>query len=438
MTDQVIAGLIAAAKARDAGAVGAAVDVLDPARHDDFSLLVAGIETKENGFGELSERILRGLTRKSPDYALGWYELGVLYRWSGRLAEALHPLSEARRCAPDDYRVNAMLAHLLYAEGRYAEADAILATVKPISDEEAAYVEPLREFGRYLQDFPLSRARELLGSVERQYDWVTTDRVAQEIGRAIDERRGFSLVRLGDGEGAHARIDAIDEARFAHLYRHIRADWAAALFGGNFDPVKTGYSSVVSTLMDVSMEADVVGVPYMSWVEHEYNISSLRGVPCLLNAHRYLLANPPAKKPLICNQIIHIDLFSRGFIEPIMRKAKSLSLISCLSGLPEVVKSNFGLDEVDLYKIPGEKYSEHLRSAESMEGVHFPYVYWDITRRLSKPLHGRVFLIAAGTLAKFYAATIKRNGGIALDLGSLVDGWMKIASRPGYDATMAL
>ena len=47
-------------------------------------------------------------------------------------------------------------------------------------------------------------------------------------------------------------------------------------------------------------------------------------------------------------------------------------------------------------------------------------------------------LIAAGTLAKFYAATVKAHGGIALDVGSLVDGWMKIASRPGYEGGIAM
>jgi hypothetical protein len=102
------------------------------------------------------------------------------------------------------------------------------------------------------------------------------------------------------------------------------------------------------------------------------------------------------------------------------------------------MKAAFGLDEVELFKIPGEKYTENLRSADQMSGEHFPYVYWDIVRRLSVPHNGRVFMIAAGTLAKFYADTIKRHGGIALDLGSLVDGWLNISSRPGYGAELAL
>jgi hypothetical protein len=98
------------------------------------------------------------------------------------------------------------------------------------------------------------------------------------------------------------------------------------------------------------------------------------------------------------------------------------------------MKARFGLDEVELFKIPGEKYTETIRDRDQMAGEHFPHVYWDIVRRLSRPHHGRLFVIAAGTLAKFYAAIIRKHGGIALDLGSLVDGWLSIPSRPGYDS----
>jgi hypothetical protein len=245
---------------------------------------------------------------------------------------------------------------------------------------------------------------------------------------------------MGDGEGAFTKVDAADEARYARLYAWMRRDWEKALFGQTFDARGTGYASLVDTLLDVSLEQDIVGVPYASWVDHEYASSSLRGVPCVLNVHRAYLAAAERgqRRPAVCDQRIHIELHNKGFVEPILRRAGTVGVISCHSQLPARMKQAFGLDEVELFKIPGEKYTEGLRDQEQMSGEHFPFVFWDIVRRLSVPHNGRVFMIAAGTLAKFYADVIRKNGGIALDLGSLVDGWLNISSRPGYDSSMKL
>jgi hypothetical protein len=269
---------------------------------------------------------------------------------------------------------------------------------------------------------------------------MSTEEVAAQINAAMDEKRGFSLIRMGDGEGAFTKVDAEDEARYANLYRWMRRDWEKALFGDSFDARGTGYASVVDTLLDVSLQQDIVGVPYANWVDHEYAISSARGIPCVLNVHRAYLAAAARgqRRPFVCDQRIHIELHNRGFVEPILRRAGSVGVISCHSALPDKMKAAFGLHDVELFKIPGEKYTSGMRDQDQMSGEHFPFVFWDIVRRLSVPHDGRVFMIAAGTLAKFYADVIKRHGGIALDLGSLVDGWLNISSRPGYDASLAL
>jgi hypothetical protein len=49
-----------------------------------------------------------------------------------------------------------------------------------------------------------------------------------------------------------------------------------------------------------------------------------------------------------------------------------------------------------------------------------------------------LFLVAGGLLGKFYTATIRRHGGIALDVGSLVDAWTGRHTRPGYDDKLKL
>ncbi len=441
MPNAVLQEMQDAARRKDRDAVEAALVRL-PAEGelDSFEQLVAAIEVKEAGFRGKAIRAFHELLRRDPTYAVGHYELGVAHRWNGQRQEAIHAVKHAVRFAPDDFRYRALFAHLLYAEGAYPEAEAQAALLTPGNPEELEHVQVLREFGLYLREQPHGRALQHVQQVRDTYYWMSTEEVAAAINKAMDERRGFSLIRMGDGEGAFTKVDPADEARYAALYAWMRRDWEKALFGQNFNGRGTGYASLVDTLLDVSLEQDIVGVPYASWVDHEYAISSLRGVPCLLNVHRAYLAAAERgqRRPAVCDQRIHVELHHRGFVEPILRRAGSVGVISCHSQLPAKMKEAFGLAEVELFKIPGEKYTEGMRDQEQMSGEHFPFVFWDIVRRLSVPHNGRVFMIAAGTLAKFYADVIRRHGGIALDLGSLVDGWLNISSRPGYDASMKL
>jgi hypothetical protein len=189
--------------------------------------------------------------------------------------------------------------------------------------------------------------------------------------------------------------------------------------------------------MQVSAQADVLGVPYPNWVHHEYNIASVRGVPCVLNIHRNLLAQPPVVRPAVCDQVMHLQLHNAGLIEPILRRAGRLTVISCLDGLSDLVRRRFELEEVETIAVPREFTAPHLQGGAHV-GEAFPGGFERMMRRLEGPHDGRVFIVAAGTLGKFYAAQIKRHGGIALDLGSLVDGWMRLPSRAGYDDSLAL
>lgn len=75
---------------------------------------------------------------------------------------------------------------------------------------------------------------------------------------------------------------------------------------------------------------------------------------------------------------------------------------------------------------------------EATAGRHFPDVYEGVIARLSRPHAGRVFLVAGGILGKFYAHVIRRHGGIAVDVGSVADAWVRKPTRPGYDTLEAL
>jgi len=45
------------------------------------------------------------------------------------------------------------------------------------------------------------------------------------------------------------------------------------------------------------------------------------------------------------------------------------------------------------------------------------------------PTRGAVFIVGAGILGKIYAHLIHQRGGIAIDVGSVLDGWAHVSSR---------
>jgi hypothetical protein len=404
----------------------------------DYELLSAGVVLKESGFAPQGERLLLHLLERRPDYRYGHYELGAARRWMGRTQEAETAFRRAVELDPENFDFRFALAEMLHGLGRHDAAQAEIGRLAPETPQQRERLEVLAAFAPYVRDFPKSEAVAILAEIRSQYGWIGHRDVAARMEAAVRERRPFALIRLGDGEGAFARISEADEARFARLYDWMRADWVTFLFGPDFDPGASGYTALTTRLMEAATEADVLGVPYQSWVEHEYNHVSARGVPCVLNIHRNLLAHPPPVRPALCDQLVHVQLHNDGLIAPVLRAAGRITIISCLSGLAELVAERLGLEEVEFLPVPREFTAPHLREADHTEGEAFPGAYEAMIRRLSQPHGGRVFIVAAGTLGKFYAAAIKRHGGIALDLGSLVDGWMRLSSRADYKDNLAL
>jgi len=90
------------------------------------------------------------------------------------------------------------------------------------------------------------------------------------------------------------------------------------------------------------------------------------------------------------------------------------------------VSATFHIAEVDVFPIPAAPAApgafEHL-------GPHFPDHFNRVCRELEVPYRGAVFIIGAGGLGKIYANLIHERGGIAIDIGSALDGWAMQPTR---------
>ena len=116
--------------------------------------------------------------------------------------------------------------------------------------------------------------------------WLGQRDVTARILEAVSAKRPFSLIRLGDGEGAFLRLDAGDEATYPSLYDANRDNRMAMWFGSDFPWRTNGFFEDTHHLADAVRSADIVAVPDLPWLSNAYRIMSISGVPSLANIVR--------------------------------------------------------------------------------------------------------------------------------------------------------
>ncbi|MEQ8816689.1 MAG: tetratricopeptide repeat protein [Thalassobaculum sp.] len=347
--------------------------------------------------------------------------------------EALHPFS----IRAIKLRLFAVLERLRWQE-----------TCRPGADGEAirglaAAFDPQLPFGHAARW--LARLADRFDALRRCHAAFPIDTAwrreaaAAVVDRILDhcaEKRPFSLIRLGDGEGnflpyppAWARFEEADRRSVQYLW------WGERRLG------PADEAEISSLLCDSIRHADIVGVPdlsrlcfgmplpapaslYQSW--HDY-----RGVLAILDhldggtAVGAGTLIRPEQVITSCN--LHVDLASWGLYERLFGSIRRVSVIGCHAALPAELAARFGLTVSRFVRIPHErKFGEAFGYGD--DGDHYP----DAFRRLRRDLvaePGEVFLVAAGILGKIYCDWIRSAGGIALDIGSVVDHWCGFSTR---------
>ncbi|MCF4127302.1 tetratricopeptide repeat protein [Methylobacterium sp. SyP6R] len=392
-----------------------------------------GILARDAGLRAEALALFDRMATIAPSDIASRYEKAVLFLHEGSHIECAQVLRQILAHHPHEDRTNLMAARVLHALGAHGEASACLDRIplqgRPDRAEWERQIRIVHDFGRYVAAFPRIQALGMAERIERSPTHISVGTLAERITAALESRSGFSLVRAGDGEGAFAFLGNEDEAEYAHLYVQNRLDRARVWFADTVDPTQHPFLGEAFRITDVIRDADVAGMPYPNWIRHEYTILSVTGISSLTNLLR-IERRPDAAT---CTQMIHVELHNTKLLYKIMQSQKEIGLISCHPGLPERLKSVLGYKAVDYHHVPGEKGHSHLLSEEAVAGSHWPERYPQIMDALSRPLDGRLYIVAAGLLGKFYCDRIKKSGGVALDVGSIADGWMGSRTRPGLE-----
>jgi hypothetical protein len=260
--------------------------------------------------------------------------------------------------------------------------------------------------------------------------WLEPLGVKARIDQAIQSRQPFSMMRMGDGE---ARFliraipelqDGLTETELKIIGNVVWTNW----FGERFEEADpAALADLTSKLMWSIDTTDVLGVSgYMRLRQDTGHFGYLALQEKLLNER---LANNPDVR--LFNALSHYDLVQEPLsLTDLLADESFIGVISPHPDLEERLQRHLGAGTVRSYPVPGEvRLANH--AAMRAEKRHFPERYLELLETIEVPFPGAVFLIGAGLLGKVYCARVKELGGIALDVGSLVDGWMGINTRPG-------
>lgn len=142
------------------------------------------------------------------------------------------------------------------------------------------------------------------------------------------------------------------------------------------------------------------------------------------------------RKPSFSFKAVH------RFTDPVVLKyvlkdAKHVSILGCVD-VREPLKRLLGKD-IDWYEIPARMRDYNLKfkgryiAEKPPKGkhLHYPYQFEKTLASINVKSKGHVFLLGAGILKPFYAKKIEDNGGIMIDLGSVMDEWKGVISRVG-------
>lgn len=246
--------------------------------------------------------------------------------------------------------------------------------------------------------------------------------VAARLREALRRRRGFSLIRVGEGEATF--LLPPEQSSIGAVARRLE------YYFGHCDISFADWSALCRALRRSLTHADVLCPPEPG----QWRIRSRAGDGF---AQRYrqlaecLSTLEFPEMPLVAGAYVNYALHADGTLFDLLEAEKEIGLISSQPAAP-LLRALFGL-RVREFPVP-----QRAVDNESLTGTgHFPDRFTELCAALRRDVAGLLVLVGAGPLGKIYCDVIRQAGGIALDLGSLLDAWTGLCSRADHNSLEA-
>ncbi len=251
----------------------------------------------------------------------------------------------------------------------------------------------------------------------------------------IIQKKPFSFIRLGDGEGnilfwGKYRNEYPELARFC-----LRRIWNL-MFGAVKLPDESILEMIYTKMSNAALEADYLGIHTHQQVEKMLSQLSSKdtekdfrgGIGVLNTWDWFSVLDSKQQKSGRTLVKWHVNRIMLDKYDELINYAEDVSLITCYQELLPRLHTYYNIQEGKSYLIPPQA----LNIKATPEKSHFPEVFHQIEKELRESdLKNKLFFVGAGLLGKLYCNTIRKSGGMAIDVGSVMDVWMGLGVR-GY------
>jgi hypothetical protein len=214
----------------------------------------------------------------------------------------------------------------------------------------------------------------------------------------------FSFVRYGDGEAMFLNQE-INKRDAEYV---TKRQW-------NYTPLDVELSSIKAQMIKAYRNADIVGLPTERHLERKDTWGESMRIFDREVCQRVNRASIDA-----C-----YEMLTAGLLTELLQGRETLNFISCRD-LESQFKKHFGIIKTNWIAIAPE-----MKFASNYTGPrHYPEDFNFIKDMIPRmPTEGNLFLVGAGILGKIYCDWIKQAGGIAVDVGGVMDSWYGLRTR---------
>ena len=261
--------------------------------------------------------------------------------------------------------------------------------------------------------------------------------IKNHIKNAIIKQEPFSFIRLGDGECYAFNYESISSKFDSNLIEKFKIDnlnreqsWWGSNKLKNRNYLKNGVIKAIN-------QSDIIGIPAIYRIIRDicvikdfpdiFEHRSSRGLINLYHGLSSEVTNLNGK--YLTEERSHQLIYKEEFLKEIINLAKETYIITSWeeSNIKESFLSDFS--NINLIKIAG-----HTKVKKDWNQLplsqNYDYVLEEIKEKCSK---GSLFLIGAGLIGKIFALKVKEQGGIALDVGAMIDYWFSRYTRSCID-----
>jgi hypothetical protein len=259
------------------------------------------------------------------------------------------------------------------------------------------------------------------------------------VRRKLETKTPFSFVRLGDGESSCLPY----EPYLAAFAEEDAADRERTWWGGALS--RDQRATMSAQVAHAVWTADCIGIPTVSRILRDIKLEETgalengrtgRGLRAVLHAVENL-ERFRADVPIFTSCHLHQDIARWDLYGELFNGIDELVLVSCHPGLSDIVAKRFNVKiAANILVSPRHASLPHIRDRSS-DARPLPEMLMDVMREVEDVSQNRLVLVGTGYLGKLVTEHAKRHGGVALDLGSIFDYWMGIATRSYVDLGFA-